>query len=198
MEKISKSSLEKKINNSNDFISNIFFIVICAVAIFFIYYLFNYAIAEIVVSGSSMEPTLYDGDILYLTRNVEPTYNDVIVIKGEKSGEWIIKRVIGLAGDEITIGEDGYVYRNGEKLEADYEKYGPTNVISWQNGRVLKDGEIFYLGDNRGNSADSRSSFSTCSEDQIVGVVSNLSIQMKGISNFLFYNVKLPIKNIFS
>ena len=145
-----------------------------------------------------MEPTLYDGDVLYLTRNVEPKYNDVIVIKGEKSGEWIIKRVIGLAGDEITISEDGYVYRNGEKVEGDYEKYGPTDKNSWQNGRVLKENEIFYLGDNRSVSADSRSSFSTCERWQVVGVVSNLSIQMKSVSSFLFYNVKLPLKNIFS
>lgn len=67
-----------------------------------------------------------------------------------------IKRVIGLPGAHIVIGNDGYVYRNDQKLKESYLKDGSTN----QNGPYIDihvpNNCIFVMGDNRLESKDSR------------------------------------------
>lgn len=177
-------------------IESVIFIAICALIVVFCYVFFNYSVKEVIVSGPSMERTLYNGDVLYLSVNKKPKINDIVVISGESEDEWIIKRVIGLAGDEIEI-KGGYVYRNGEKLVDDYNQYGYTEAYSWEK-RVLTNGEVFYLGDNRAVSKDSRNAyFQTCTEDQVVGVVSNFSLRIKKFSTFVFYKIKMPILNAF-
>jgi signal peptidase I len=76
-----------------------------------------------------------------------------------------VKRVIGLPGDEIVI-EDGQVFVNGEALEEDYvvfddhSDYGPITV---------PEGSLFFLGDNRPNSSDSRRSLGMVPEAHVVG-----------------------------
>ncbi|MBE5756697.1 MAG: signal peptidase I [Clostridiales bacterium] len=199
MQAFNEQLLNKKEEQKHNLIETVVFFVLCIVLIFSCFYFFTYSIKEVVVSGPSMEKTLYNGDVLYLSVNKEVKIGDVVVISGEKTNwvngtakdEWIIKRVIGLGGDTIEI-KDGYVYRNGQKLEEDYKAYGPTAENDWKT-KTLKDNEVFYLGDNRRVSADSRSYFNTCTIDQIVGVVSNASIKLKGISTFFYKNVKQPI-----
>ena len=193
MEKYS-DILKRKKNPENRF-SLYMFLAILLLAVFAMFYFFTYCVTEVVVVGPSMEPTLKSGDVLYASRIREPRYNDVIVIDGEKEDEWIIKRVIGLGGDHIEI-TGGYVYRNGIKLEDDYLKYGYTDKLLWE-AKTLEEDEIFYLGDNRPVSADSRYYFSTCMRSQVVGVVSDFWVKVKGVTAFFFYNIKMPIKNIF-
>ena len=67
-----------------------------------------------------------------------------------------IKRVIGLPGDHIVVSDDGYVYRNGEKLEEPYLKDGATNQVGGFLDVTVPDGAIFAMGDNRYASKDSR------------------------------------------
>lgn len=67
-----------------------------------------------------------------------------------------IKRVIGLPGDHIVVSDDGYVYRNGEKLEEPYLKDGATNQVGGFLDVTVPDGTIFAMGDNRYASKDSR------------------------------------------
>lgn len=67
-----------------------------------------------------------------------------------------IKRVIGLPGDHIIIGSDGYVYRNGQKLEENYLKDGMTNQIGNYSDVVVPQDSVFVMGDNRYQSKDSR------------------------------------------
>ena len=67
-----------------------------------------------------------------------------------------IKRVIGLPGDHIFVAEDGYVYRNDERLEEPYLKDGTTNQAGSFIDIVVPDGTIFAMGDNRYASKDSR------------------------------------------
>lgn len=135
----------------------------------------RYFFYYIEVDGPSMEDTLHTGDVLCVNKREKAGYGDVVIIEGEKSGgECLIKRVIAREGDTLVI-EGGYVYRNGEKLKEDYVKeQGKTYVNSsparWET--TIPAGEVFYMGDNRAVSADSRSSFGTCKEEQIVGVVS--------------------------
>lgn len=76
-----------------------------------------------------------------------------------------VKRVIGLPGDEILI-EDGTVIVNGEPID---EPYVINEDRSDQGPFVVPEGQLFFLGDNRPNSADSRSSLGYVALDQVVG-----------------------------
>ena len=116
----------------------------------------------IVVSGSSMYSTLWDGDYLLLLSNTfyhDPQPGDVVVISKEsfKDGEPIVKRVIATEGQTVDIDfESGGVYVDGQALEEDYIS-GPTTT---SGGTVfpltVEEGCIFVLGDNRAVSLDSR------------------------------------------
>ncbi len=134
----------------------------------------RYFFYYIEVDGPSMENTLFTGDVLCVNKRVRVTYGDVVIIEGEKeNGEMLIKRVIALEGDTLVF-EDGYVYLNGEKLREDYVKEQGKTYVNNSPARweiKIPAGEVFYMGDNRAVSADSRSAFATCKEDQIVGVV---------------------------
>lgn len=66
-----------------------------------------------------------------------------------------VKRVIGLPGDHIVIGDDGFVYRNGEKLDEPYLNEQVTNKDKY-NDVVVPAGTVFMMGDNRLSSKDSR------------------------------------------
>lgn len=124
------------------------------------------------VEGPSMNDTLYTGDVLCVERYRAPEYGSVVIIAGEKGDDTcLIKRVVGMEGDTIVI-EGGEVYRNGEKLEEAYA-LGKTYVNRSPERKeyTVGENEIFYLGDNRENSNDSRSEMACCTEAQIIGVV---------------------------
>ncbi len=116
----------------------------------------------VIVSGSSMFSTLWDGDWLLVTSSVlcqEPQVGDIIVASKDSFnyGEPIIKRVIALEGQTVDIDfEAGIVYVDGTPLQEDYV-YTPTNI---QEGNAfpmtIAEGCIFVMGDNRNGSKDSR------------------------------------------
>ena len=148
-------------------------VVIAIVAIIVV---FTFFMRVTSVDGLSMMPTLHDGERLIITDFMfKPKYNDIVVIqaKGLKNedgemGKPIIKRVVGLPGDEIDIDfEAGTVFRNGEPLEISesdgilYEDGHMLNTpTSLMEGQVfpltVPGGSIFVMGDNRNNSMDSR------------------------------------------
>lgn len=112
------------------------------------------------VNGLSMLPTLKEGDVLLMdcVRTV-PSHGDVIVshLRGE-DGLWLVKRVVGLPGDEIFIDKaSGQVYRNGEMLKETYVQELSYEPCDTGFPVTVPEGHIFVLGDNREVSVDSRS-----------------------------------------
>ena len=114
------------------------------------------------VIGSSMSPTLADGDNLIVDkltyRFSDPKRFDIIVFPYQyEENTYYIKRIIGLPGETVQV-VDGYVYINGSRLESDiYGNELMDDPMAASQPITLGEDEYFVLGDNRNNSEDSRS-----------------------------------------
>ena len=129
-----------------------------------------------IVKESSMAPTLYENNYLLLARQIyrfeKPQRGDIIVFHSDLvtaggKEKLLIKRIIGLPGDVITIA-NGNVYLNGNKLTEPYIKDGTTDgeIIDFE----VPEGELFVMGDNRLVSVDSRSAaVGTVKLDRVLG-----------------------------
>ena len=135
------------------------------------------------IEGTSMEPTLVNGDIVLLTKTVN-------FDRGELCGfSWnnklLIKRVIGIPGDWIEIDTDGTVYLNGEKLDEPYAQQLAVGECDLEFPFQVPQEQYFVLGDMRESSIDSRNTLIGCVEkEQIVGKVFFRIWPFKGIRFF--------------
>ncbi|SIS47615.1 signal peptidase I [Salimicrobium flavidum] len=141
-----------------------------------------YFFASYVVEGESMEPTLYDGNLLMVNKVLydwtDVHRQDIIVFHYNNEDDYV-KRVIGLPGDHIAV-KDDRLYVNGEFVEEDYlDELRPNDGRVFTNdftlegvtGRIeVPEGELFVMGDNRRDSLDSRS-FGFIDIQSIVGKV---------------------------
>ena len=141
------------------------------------------------VHGTSMNPTLEHEDFLIVFKNKNIKPGDIVIVDTNleiserdleglnpitklKMGKTksLIKRVIAVEGDSIEI-TNGEVFLNGEKLEENYINGSDTfgDIII----EKIPEGKVFVMGDNRGNSLDSR--------DSQIGLVDTKDIKGKAI-----------------
>lgn len=119
------------------------------------------------VDGHSMDDTLYDGERLLLNPSAEPAFGDIIVF--DYGGTYLIKRVIGMPGDTVTVIK-GTLYVNNIKYDEPYLTDG--NIERYKDSSFVVnvgENEYFVLGDNRDDSRDGRS-FGCIPKSTITGV----------------------------
>lgn len=135
------------------------------------------------VAGDSMYPTMENGQLFVINRNIEPTHGDIIAAECPKTieqftnipvedGVSIVKRVIATPGQTVDINNDNTISIDGVVIEESYltdEAHRYTYIANQEHHFELADDEYFVVGDNRKVSCDSRY-FGTISADSIMGV----------------------------
>ncbi len=111
------------------------------------------------VDGPSMMPTLYNHEYILVDKALyyvaSPHRGDVIVFAFPRdTTQDYVKRVIGVPGDTVSVAQDGSVTVNGDPIQEPYvnDLLNPYLAQTWHLGK----NQYFVLGDNRGNSSDSR------------------------------------------
>ncbi len=122
------------------------------------------------IYGSSMTPTLTDGEIIFTVKTSDLKPGDIAAFY--YNNKILVKRVICGPGDWINITEDGTVYVNDVRLEEPYlteKAFGECNIeLPYQ----VPDDRYFVMGDHRSTSVDSRSTAVGCvAQEQIVGKI---------------------------
>jgi signal peptidase I len=145
------------------FISYAINIVVFGVVLVGVYMTFGTA----QVSGNSMYPTYENADFLLISKTKAIEYGDIVAIYSDQLSKYLCKRVVGTEGDRIVIDNTGF-YRNGELVDEPYIVEDWLEHSDWVNTTVPEN-EVFVMGDNRNNSADSRY-LGTMSVSDIYGV----------------------------
>lgn len=164
-------------------------VLLCLIVGFAVFRIaFGLTYFRVYVVGASMEGTLNGavaenaegGDYVYAFRTSTPHRGDIIVI--DTADKPIIKRVIALGGDKVEL-KEGVLYVNGIIVEEPYVS-GDNNTPSEPRNTFpeteIPEGHMFFMGDNRDVSIDSRSEkYGTLPVDNMMGVVANWSMSFK-------------------
>lgn len=165
-----KTQKKEDVNIVKELLSLIIYI---GIVVLICYFIITFVGCRSKVDGSSMNPTLENGDNLWIDKLSytfgDPKRFDIIIFNYDEETTYV-KRVIGLPGETVRIDQSGNIYINGSLLK---ENYGKETILD--NGRAgaevyLGSDEYFVLGDNRNNSIDSRwSDVGNISREDIVG-----------------------------
>lgn len=122
------------------------------------------------IAGTSMEPSLNDGDIVVLAKTDRLNSGDLCAFY--YSNKILIKRIIGIPGDYIWINNEGTVYLNNQELMEPYVSEKALGECDIEFPYQVPENYYFMMGDHRKTSIDSRSSVIGCiAEDQIIGKI---------------------------
>ncbi|GFP24112.1 signal peptidase I [Candidatus Hakubella thermalkaliphila] len=147
-------------NNSSRTSSWAEYLVVIAIAVALAFFIRTFIAQPFLVDKESMHPTLLEGNYIIINKFIyyfsRPQKGDIVVFYSPQEQAHLIKRVIGSEGDKIEILQDGQVVLNGRLLEEPYASYASYGVDAESGAITLGPGEYFVMGDNRGNSLDSR------------------------------------------
>lgn len=139
-------------------------IVVITIALLVAFVVRTFLLAHFVVDGTSMTSTLQSGDRVFVNklsyRLHEPNRGDVVVLHQPSSGveRDLIKRVVGLPGEEIEV-RSCNVLIDGRLLTEPYLA-NPADQRTGCGGDtapiMIPEDHVFVMGDNRGGSQDSR------------------------------------------
>ncbi len=170
----------------------------------------------VTVSGASMNKTLYSGENLlmrYVDEDYKADYGDIIIVKVDGYQEFagtgtqfLIKRLIAKGGDKVRCyqGEVEILYKGKtewETLDEPYAYYSRDKSTYHFDEYAVGEDEIFFLGDNRFNSSDSRYPHGSRLEDRlykeadIFGVVPDWALRNQKLLNFLFFRNSVQTGN---
>lgn len=131
--------------------------------------IFNYVISFQGVMGTSMDPTFKENDLVFVSK-FHYVFNKVkrgeVIIFEYKNTKNVIKRVIGLPGEQIVY-KNNILYINGTAYK---DIYSGTTITSSFDSGIIPDKCYWVMGDNRETSVDSRVIGPVC-EDNIKGKV---------------------------
>jgi signal peptidase I len=149
-------------------------LLICALFSYFL--ISHFFVQSVRVVGLSMVPTLEDSRFYLLNRWVlhfrAPRPSEVVVLRDPLDGGFAVKRVVAVSGDSVYL-NNGFLYVNGRKLD---EPYLPAGTLTFTSSDArdqlfkCQGGQFFVLGDNRGNSLDSRT-YGPVSRRDILGLI---------------------------
>ena len=184
---------EKAIINLYDMAS------VLTVALVTIMLIFTFVFRIVGVVGSSMVPTLHDGDWLMVSAyDSNPEYGQVVIVTQPNwFNEPIVKRIIATENQTVDIDfSSGKVYVDGVLLDEPYINNPTTNSEGVSFPVTVPEGHVFVMGDNRQGSTDSRSEvIGFIDEDYILGVVKyrfvNIDDETGEVSRIDFENMKV-------
>ena len=126
-----------------------------------LFIVFTFLCRAVNVVGSSMQPTLADGNWLLVSDEKTYERGDIIIITqpNELDNEPLVKRIIATGGETVDIDFNTHeVYVNGKLLDEPYIKEPTALQYDVKFPYVVPEGCVFAMGDNRNDSIDSRSS----------------------------------------
>lgn len=120
------------------------------------------------ITGDSMEPALSQGNFVILTKTKELERGELCAFYWRN--KMLVKRVIGLPGETINIDFEGNVYINDKVIDEPYIIRKSLGTVNIEFPYKIQENEYFVLGDNREDSADSRSiEIGAISKDRMIG-----------------------------
>lgn len=144
-----------------------------ATALLLVFLMFAFICRPIQVDGSSMLPTLRDGDWLLVSAFAAKLERGRVTVIAESGSlhKPLVKRVIALPGDVVDIDfTNGVVRVNGQVLAESYIAEPTLRTGDLQFPLTVEPGTCFVLGDNRNHSTDSRfSSVGLVDQRNVIG-----------------------------